>query len=146
MFNALIRTHHITSRKKVAKLKQAADSHNVFALLRSGGAPGIMYVEGEEKGVRGWVETVHVCLKTAKSEISSERALIEQCTQNLRYKDYQLVARPASLQAETPRLMIGQYIRSLHETDTVKDFGAQMHARGVFSWWRRAMGYAPESK
>jgi len=62
VFNALIRTHHITSRKKVAKLKQAADSLNVLALLRSGGAPGIMYVEGYEQGVRDWVETVNVGL------------------------------------------------------------------------------------
>lgn len=60
MFNALIRTHHITSRKKVAKLKQAADAHDIFALLRYGGCPGIMYVEGEEKGVRQWVDAVHV--------------------------------------------------------------------------------------
>lgn len=62
MFNALIRTHHITSRKKVTKLKQAADATQVFALLRSGGCPGIMYVEGEEKGVRHWVDMVHVSI------------------------------------------------------------------------------------
>ena len=60
-WNALIRTHHITSRKKVAKLKQAADAIQVFALLRSGGSPGIMYVEGDEKGVKQWVDSVHVC-------------------------------------------------------------------------------------
>jgi hypothetical protein len=61
MFNALIRTHHITSRKKVNKLKQAADATQVFALLRSGSSPGIMYVEGAESGVRQWVDSVHVC-------------------------------------------------------------------------------------
>lgn len=59
-FHALIRTHHITSRKKVTKLRQAANAHNVFALLRYGGAPGIMYVEGDEKGVTSWVDDVHV--------------------------------------------------------------------------------------
>lgn len=61
VWNALIRTHHITSRKKVAKLHQAAAHHNVLALLRYGGAPGIMYVEGQENGVQQWVEAVHVC-------------------------------------------------------------------------------------
>lgn len=61
MFNALIRTHHITSRKKVTKLRQAADAHSVFALLRSGGCPGIMYVQGDERSVRSWVDAVHVC-------------------------------------------------------------------------------------
>lgn len=62
LFNALIRTHHITSRKKVAKLRQAAASCDIFALLRYGGCPGIMYVEGEESGVRQWVDAVHVSL------------------------------------------------------------------------------------
>lgn len=62
--------------------------------------------------------------------------------QNLRYKDYQLVSRPALLLAETPRLLQGKYTRGLHETDTVKDFAAQMHERAVYAWWRRAMGFA----
>jgi hypothetical protein len=64
MFNALIRTHHITSRKKVTKLKQAADATQVFALLRSGSSPGIMYVEGAENSVRQWVDSVHVSIKS----------------------------------------------------------------------------------
>lgn len=62
-WNALIRTHHITSRKKVAALRRAAMDHGVFALLRSGGAPGIMYVEGSEAGVRAWVAAVQVRLE-----------------------------------------------------------------------------------
>lgn len=61
-WNALIRTHHITSRKKVTKLRQAASSEDVFALLRSGGAPGIMYVEGQKVGVENWVAAVQVRL------------------------------------------------------------------------------------
>ena len=60
VWNALIRTHHITSRKKVAKLKQAAGDNGVFVLLRSGGAPGIMYVEGTQDGVEQWVSVVQV--------------------------------------------------------------------------------------
>jgi hypothetical protein len=60
LHNALIRTHHITSRKKVAKLKQAATFHDVYVLLRYGGAPGVMYVEGKEDGVNRWVSDVQV--------------------------------------------------------------------------------------
>ena len=60
MFNALIRTHHITSRKKVATLKAAAKKLECYALLRSGVSPGMMYVEGSEDAVRKWVEAVHV--------------------------------------------------------------------------------------
>jgi hypothetical protein len=60
MYHALIRTHHITSRKKVATLKAAAKKYDCFALLRSGGMPGIMYVRGDEESVREWVRIVHV--------------------------------------------------------------------------------------
>ena len=60
VWNALIRAHHITSRKKVAKLKQAAGDNALFVLLRSGGSPGIMYVEGSREGVERWVSVVHV--------------------------------------------------------------------------------------
>lgn len=60
LFNALIRTHHITSRKKVAKLKHAADVHSCYVALHSGKCPGIMYCEGSENGVRNWVNAVQV--------------------------------------------------------------------------------------
>lgn len=63
LYNALIRTHHITSRKKVAKLKQAASLHDVYVLIRYGGAPGVMYVEGKEDGVTQWVNNVQVKFK-----------------------------------------------------------------------------------
>lgn len=59
-FNALIRTHHITSRKKVVLLKKAAERLSCDVLLRSGGAPGIMYCEGSEDDVRRWVTAVQV--------------------------------------------------------------------------------------
>ncbi|KAK2067894.1 hypothetical protein P8C59_001595 [Phyllachora maydis] len=42
----------------VAALRRAAKQCAVFALLRSGGAPGIMYCQGREDGVREWVATV----------------------------------------------------------------------------------------
>ncbi|KAI6832079.1 hypothetical protein KC340_g7340 [Hortaea werneckii] len=121
-WNALIRTHHITSRKKVAKLKQAASAQDVFVLLRSGSPPGIMYVEGERRGTEEWVSTV----------------------QKLRYKDYQLAARPAEVERESDRGKVqgeGLVGEGLHETESVKDFAQQMHDRGVFGWWRKAMGY-----
>ncbi|KAF2483647.1 hypothetical protein BDY17DRAFT_297774 [Neohortaea acidophila] len=113
-WHALIRTHHITSRAKVSKLKQAATKHGVFVLLRSGGAPGMMYVAGEARGnVEEWVGVV----------------------QRLRYKDYQLVAKPIEVEAT------GNATKGLFETDSVADFGRQMEERGVLAWWRKAMGY-----
>lgn len=64
LWNALIRTHHVTSRKKVSKLKKEAKEEASYVLIRSGGSPGLMYVEGDEQGVKEWVDAVHVCLQT----------------------------------------------------------------------------------
>lgn len=122
LYNALIRTHHITSRKKVAALKRAADVHQCYVLLRSGGCPGIMYVEGSDKAqVEGWVGVVR----------------------KLRYKDFQLVTRPGALE---PEGKMEEYIKEeldigLAEVESVKEFGNFMEKRGVWKWWRKGMGY-----
>ncbi|KAJ9633506.1 hypothetical protein H2204_006889 [Knufia peltigerae] len=127
MFHALIRTHHITSRKKVASLKTAAKTHQCFALLRSGGVPGVMYVQGRERtAVQKWVDTVH----------------------DLRYKDYQLVAPVKALaecQDKPPQTTDDDSpAGTLVEVDSVKEMAAQMEVRGLLSWWRVAMGFARE--
>ncbi|KAJ0416204.1 hypothetical protein BJY00DRAFT_317089 [Aspergillus carlsbadensis] len=133
VYNALIRTHHITSRKKVSALKQAAHNLNCFALLRSGGCPGIMYIEAQEKdAVESWVNTVR----------------------SLRYKDFQLVNRPAPAvvevddkegsareRARKKETAEGQIKAGLTEIDTVKEFGSVMGQRGIWKWWRKGMGY-----
>ncbi|KAJ5851846.1 uncharacterized protein N7529_011231 [Penicillium soppii] len=135
LYNALIRTHHITSRKKVATLKRAADSHECSVLLRSGGCPGIMYVEGRGKErVELWVDVVR----------------------KLRYKDFQLVTRPGALEVEegehgTVKRKAQEKVNEkegaglalgLDEVESVKEFGGVMAKRGVWNWWRRGMGYA----
>jgi hypothetical protein len=124
-FNALVRTHHITSRKKIAVLKKAADAYNCYVLLRTGGSPGVMYVEGhQEQDVAAWVNTV----------------------QRLRYKDYQLVARPGRLERSAEKGTERAGIASdpgLREVDSIKEFGSVMKDRGVWEWWRKGMGYLP---
>lgn len=121
LYNALIRTHHITSRKKVAKLRAAASNHNIYALLRYGGCPGVMYCQGPEPGVRDWVANV----------------------QRLRYKDFQLVKKPAEMRVEGQARNVDDKVPygKLEEMDTVKEFGAQMENFGVWNWWRVGMGY-----
>ncbi|KAJ5809090.1 uncharacterized protein N7503_001308 [Penicillium pulvis] len=120
-FNALIRTHHITSRKKVAALKRAADAHQCFVLLRSGGCPGIMYVEGQEQtNVESWVSVVR----------------------KLRYKDFQLVTRPGLLAPEGDEYPLPLPGSGLSEVESVKEFGDLMSKRRVWGWWRKGMGYA----
>ncbi|KAF2848847.1 hypothetical protein T440DRAFT_148640 [Plenodomus tracheiphilus IPT5] len=125
VFNALIRTHHITSRKKVGKLKDAASNCNIYALLRSSGCPGIMYCQGTESGVRDWVSNV----------------------QRLRYKDFQLVKKPAEKVVEPGEEKEAKVSNGkLEEVENVKEYGARMEALGVLEWWRRGMGYASDEE
>ncbi|KAK0728179.1 hypothetical protein B0T26DRAFT_636675 [Lasiosphaeria miniovina] len=116
-FHALIRTHHITSRKKVAVLRKAADHFSVFAMLRVGGSPGIMYCKGSEDRVRGWVAAVH----------------------RLRYKDFRVISPPepvgtlSALAEDKPGLV---------EVADVNDFAAAMDQRALSSWWKAAMEWS----
>jgi hypothetical protein len=117
LFNALIRSHHITSRKKVATLKAAAKKLQVYALLRSGGVPGVMLVQGDsEDSVQQWVDIVH----------------------GLRYKDYEL-AVPVSPQMNQTAWVGGRGI--LEEVATVKEMGARIADEELRSWWRQGMGF-----
>jgi hypothetical protein len=59
-YHALIRTHHMTSRRKIAALTAAAVGDGVGVVIRTGGVPGIMYVCGLQEGVGRWVRTVKV--------------------------------------------------------------------------------------
>ncbi|KAK4242231.1 hypothetical protein C8A03DRAFT_40359 [Achaetomium macrosporum] len=116
-FHALIRTHHITSRKKVAHLRKAAKQFDLYALLRSGGCPGIMYCKGSEHGVNSFVATV----------------------QGLRYKDFKLASRPAPIESDAGQR---REQTGLSEVESVQEFAAAMEKRGLIQWWKRAMDFA----
>jgi hypothetical protein len=60
VYNALIRTHHVTSRKKVGKVKKMAHHELRYLLIRSGGSPGLMYAEGDETSLKEWIAGVAV--------------------------------------------------------------------------------------
>lgn len=62
--------------------------------------------------------------------------------QRLRYKDFQLAARPSEVQVESEHLGQDRAVKGLQEVESVKDFASHMHARGVLEWWRTGMGYA----
>ncbi|KAI4868149.1 hypothetical protein F4820DRAFT_150876 [Hypoxylon rubiginosum] len=117
IFTALIRTHHITSRKKLARVKKAAALYNVNVLVRSSGSPGIMYAEGvSEVAVSSWVNTV----------------------QTLRYKDFQCTWKPAANQMRSAdQIQDGGF----EEVTSVADFSGKMEQRGLGNWWRIGMGY-----
>ena len=62
LFRALIRTHHMTSRKKIAAITKAAKHQNCAVYVRTGTWRGVMIGEcEEEEGLRGWVGDVKVC-------------------------------------------------------------------------------------
>jgi hypothetical protein len=116
LFNCLIRTHHITSRKKLSRVRRAAQQLNIdWLLVRSGGSPGIMFAEArDEAGLTEWVSTV----------------------QALRYKDFRCVAKPAPVPVSE-----GVRRTGFDETGEVKEFAKFMEERGLGEWWKRGMGF-----
>jgi hypothetical protein len=65
--------------------------------------------------------------------------MLSLAPKGLRYKDYQLSARPAPVDAQTyPRNVYGK----LFEVATVKEFSNQMDKCGILLWWKKAMGYS----
>ncbi|EMR72630.1 hypothetical protein UCREL1_311 [Eutypa lata UCREL1] len=118
LFVTLIRTHHITSRKKLQRVKKAAEQCAVpYVLVRSGGSPGIMYAESPDEGrITEWVGTV----------------------QSLRYKDFQCARKPSRSRVEVDE-------QSKHpvfnEVESVAAFGEAMDRKGLSEWWKVGMGY-----
>ena len=62
LYRALIRTHHMTSRKKISALAKAAKQYNCAVYLKTGPhPPGIMIAESDvEESVKAWVASVKV--------------------------------------------------------------------------------------
>jgi hypothetical protein len=56
----LIKTHHMTSRSKLASITRATKRLSCSAILKTGSPPGVMIAEGE--GALEWMEIVRVSL------------------------------------------------------------------------------------
>lgn len=50
----------MTSRRKIERLTESASRLHCAVLIRTGGVPGIMYVEGGQAEVGEWVASVRV--------------------------------------------------------------------------------------
>ena len=60
-FRALIKTHHMTSRKKIQTLSKAAKTHACSVVFKTGRPPGVMIAEAADEGsLTEWVDTVKV--------------------------------------------------------------------------------------
>lgn len=113
VFTTLIRTHHVTSRKKLQRVRKAAAHFNVpFVLVRYGGSPGLMYGESADAAsLTSWVSAV----------------------KDLRYKDFQCVWKPERKDVnETEAAPMGPF----HEVEAVSEFGQLMDRKGLGEWFK----------
>lgn len=65
IYRVLIKTHHMTSRKKIFAITKAAKRLSCSVILKTGGPPGVMLAEGEE--ALEWMEIVRVSCKSVDS-------------------------------------------------------------------------------
>ncbi|KAI9052985.1 hypothetical protein LZ554_003256 [Drepanopeziza brunnea f. sp. 'monogermtubi'] len=115
----LIKTHHMTSRKKILAITKAAQRCSCAVLLKTGRRPpGVMLAEGEGEGAEAWLEVVR----------------------KLRYKDFHLMKR-----AVVPRRgLVGIEPGEVRELTSMRDLGAFLQEEGnaeMYEWWRVHMGY-----
>ncbi|PVH82191.1 hypothetical protein DL98DRAFT_457217 [Cadophora sp. DSE1049] len=109
----LIKTHHMTSRKKILTIAKAAKRLSCSVLLKTEGPPGVMVAEGELAG--DWLEVVR----------------------KLRYKDYQLMKRE-----EVEKRGLNIEPGDVKELTSMKELGAFLEGnREIYEWWRVGMGY-----
>ncbi|KAL8811110.1 MAG: hypothetical protein Q9223_000883 [Gallowayella weberi] len=120
LFRALIKTHHMTSRRKIKALTKSAKHNSVSVILKTGKPPGVMIAEAaSEDAVKHWVKSV----------------------QRLRYKDYRLLR----LEAVTQGLKQAQLSRTpgnVQEISSMKDLSAYLSECEMLTWWTEHMGFA----
>lgn len=118
LFITLIRTHHVTSRKKLQRVKKAAAHFDIpFVLVRYGGSPGLMYAESHEgPNLGSWVSAV----------------------KDLRYKDFQCVYKPEmrELNHNVPAATTPVPSGTFNETESVSSFGQVMEDKGLGEWFK----------
>ena len=122
LYRALIKTHHMTSRKKIQSLTRAAKTLHCAVVIKTGRPPGVMIVEAvndseseAQKAVESWVGVI----------------------KRLRYKDHQLL-RMESLAKGNLGLEAGR----VREFEEMKEFGKYLEECGMWQWWREHMGFA----
>lgn len=124
VYRALIKTHHMTSRKKIITLTKSASHLHCSILLKTGSCPGIMLCEADAlSSIQDWIEGVR----------------------KLRYKDYQLMKKEMVILAGEDSALRGIVDRGkVVEIDKLSDFGKTLGDGELNAWWRRAMGYVRE--
>ena len=116
LYRALIKTHHMTSRKKIQSLTRAAKGYNCAVVIKTGRPPGVMLAESTNRNdIEAWVQTVR----------------------RLRYKDYSLMKMESVGQGQL-KVEMGH----VQEFQELKDFGRYLEECSIWQWWREHMGFA----
>lgn len=115
VFATLIRTHHVTSHKKLLYLKRASAQFEIpYVVVRYGGSPGLMYGESpDERALNSWIRAV----------------------QDLKFKDYQCVYKPELKLVNDAPGPGGSY----HKTNSVSEFGKIMERAGLGDWFKHGL-------
>ncbi|MCJ1467556.1 hypothetical protein MMC07_006181 [Pseudocyphellaria aurata] len=120
LHRALLKTHHMTSRKKIHAIAKAAKAFSCAVVLKTGRPPGVMIAECEcanedqeinrkariqegnqrvmgegEERLRAWVSAVKMFTllrKASRLDISEKVNSSLTIQQRLRYKDFQFLA------------------------------------------------------
>ncbi|TVY46663.1 hypothetical protein LOCC1_G003759, partial [Lachnellula occidentalis] len=117
----LIKTHHMTSRKKIGIITRATKRLDCSVLLKVGANPGIMLCEGHENRASEW-ETV---------------------VRKLRYKDMRLLKRESI--SELHLATLGVKEGDVEEMEEIKDFAKLLEKDPrLFHSWRVGMGYVKD--
>ncbi|KAI0998130.1 hypothetical protein K3495_g10062 [Podosphaera aphanis] len=115
----LIKTHHMTSRKKIRHLTHAAARLDCAVVLKTGTTPGVMLAEGAR--ALEWLATV----------------------KTLRYKDFQLRRKEAGVRPGLALVRAGDVVAFAR----LADFSAFLARNGpaLLAWWRVHMGYTHDA-
>lgn len=146
LHRALLKTHHMTSRKKIQAIAKAAKSLSCAVVIKTGHPPGVMIAECEcedenpELDVMGKEEN-------GKKRVAGEggRRLSEwvSAVKRLRYKDFQLLAlepipRP---HPNKPQGRLSIPAGRVQELTEMKLLRAYLTECGISAWWTARMGF-----
>ncbi|KAL8678976.1 MAG: hypothetical protein Q9186_004697 [Xanthomendoza sp. 1 TL-2023] len=121
LFRALIKTHHMTSRRKIQALTKSAKHNSISVILKTGKPPGVMIAEAaNEHAVKAWVDSV----------------------KRLRYKDYRLLRLEAVTQGGLGQARLPLTPGNVQELSSMKDLSAYLSGCEMLTWWTEHMGFA----
>lgn len=117
LYRALIKTHHMTSRKKIQRLCKATRAQQCSVVIKTGLPPGVMIAEGEEQGnVQEWIKVVKA----------------------MRYKFYDLLCFEEVGEHQGRLLVEPGHVQEFTEMKHMDTFLESCKAK---QWWATKMGF-----